>query len=95
VSEPQGPGDELPAIAGVYVETDRYRRLVGLEQQVRAMLDALHQAPQPEHIADALRLAIDGGDDATEASLSLDASRWELYRALSALIEASGWSPSA
>jgi hypothetical protein len=95
VSEQPDASDELPAIAGVYVETSRYRRLVSLEQQARAFLDALQQARQPEEIAQALQLAIAGSDDAAESSLALDASRWELYLAFSALIEASGWTPPA
>jgi len=92
MSESPDPSDELPAIAGVYVETDRYRRLVGLEREVRAALDALYLARKPEDIAEALRLA---AVEEADSSPSLDSARWELYQALSALVEASGWKPPA
>jgi hypothetical protein len=88
---PADPNDELPAIAGVYVDTDRYRRLVEQERQVRALLNALHRTQQPDQILEALRLAISENDDALE---SLDPNRWELYQTLSALIESSGWKVS-
>ena len=84
---------ELPAISGIYVELDRYRQLIGLEQQARALLDALHQAQRGEDIPEALRLAMTHDDAAETATMALDASRWELYRALAALIDASGWKP--
>src|SRR5581483_9011261 len=94
VDEAQSPDDELPGIAGIYVQTDRYRRLVGLEQQVRALLDALYGAAQtPEHITEALRLAMDSMDDEPESSVSLDAAHWELAQTLSALIDMSSWEP--
>ena len=96
MSERSDADDELPAIAGIYVEVERYRRLVGLEAQVRAAIDALHNAQKPEDIAEALRLAIEGNEDVTPSmSTSIETSQWELYQALAALIEATGWKPPA
>ena len=88
MSESPDAGDELPAIAGVYVDTERYRRLLGLERQVRALLDALNQSREPDLVVEMLRLAESQEDDGLE---SLDPVRWELYQTLAALIEASGW----
>jgi hypothetical protein len=84
---------ELPAISGIYVELDRYRRLIGLEQQARALLDALHQAQRGEDIPEVLRLALAEGDAAEAASMALNPPQWALYRAFVTLIDASGWKP--
>jgi len=96
LSERPDASDELPAIAGVYVETSRYRRLLSLEQQARAVIEALIQTDRAEDISEALKLAIQDSQEETASDVwALDNRRGELYEALFALLTTIGWKSSS